>query len=92
MRSISASMGEQALQAIGLLAFNLASKAAFALAQQKGRFDLGESSLAATVIDLLKSHLAVLLHVSAPAYGIVLHRNSTNRTDYLLETGQIIYS
>ena len=71
---------------------HMAAKAAFTWPQQKGGLGLGQSTLAPALIDFLKSHLAVLLHEAGPANGGVLHRSSTNRTDYLLRTGQPIYS
>jgi len=85
---------QQALQAVGFKSFNVAAKATLALAQQKGGLGLGQSTLAPAFIGFLESHLPVLLHVAAPAYGGVLHRTfhkpdrllAKNRTGYLFPT------
>lgn len=53
---------QQAIQAVGLVALDVAAKAALALPEQHGRLGLAEPSLAPAVKHFLKSHLPVLLH------------------------------
>ena len=54
----------------GLESFNVAAKAAHALAQQYGRLSLRQPTFVPPLVSFQKSHLAVLLHIAGPAYGV----------------------
>jgi hypothetical protein len=64
--NLTQSLVQQALQAISVETFDVAAKAAFASSQQKGCLDLGQSTLAPTLIDFLKSHFPILLAQVGP--------------------------
>ena len=69
----------------------MAAKAALSLAQQQGGLSPGQTTLAPAIVGFLKSHLSGSPARSGPGLWGVLHRSSTNRTDYLLQTEQLIY-